>query len=424
MAFLSASPSLSVYVVNGNIADEDTDVIVNTTSVNLNLSNNAVSKALLRKAGKELQKACEEIQAKGSVNMENGEIAVTTGYGQLKCKNVFHAFLPTKHACQSKSIDPHTKIMELVKACLRHTEILGLHTISFPAFGTGAGGHSIEDSTKAIVEAIRQFVLNIGSSTPLQSIRIVIYDSHQMKDFRYRFCSILNIDEPTRSSGFLSSVKGVFKLQEPIATTSVATLQKYSGQTKMKHQMLFNGKCQAVFTIFALDVVTCESIKDKIKADIQERFVPCEKIENTALQRFTAEDFDQLLAKCAELDVGIEVLSKGVAIIVLNGERSNVKTIKDHIQLMIDSINYAEKDVDHFEWVYEEEPGKFEVYPDPCCFQLHRALFLKLKSIHLKIDNVDVTIDLEKMKEKAAGKIRSINKRLKQKIGEIIIRVQ
>ena len=64
------------------------DVIVNTTSSNLNLSGNASSKALSTAAGPKLQEECKKI---GQV--KTGEIVVTNG-ANLACKHVFHTSCP------------------------------------------------------------------------------------------------------------------------------------------------------------------------------------------------------------------------------------------------------------------------------------------------------------------------------------------
>ena len=65
------------------------DVLVNTTSPNLDLNFGQVSAALLRTAGAEIQRECKERYPKG---VQGPEIAVTMGYN-LKCQFVFHGSL-------------------------------------------------------------------------------------------------------------------------------------------------------------------------------------------------------------------------------------------------------------------------------------------------------------------------------------------
>ena len=64
------------------------DVYLNTTNKDLNLSNGAVSKALLKEAGERLQLECTQKAPIGY-----GEIAVT-GPGNLQCQYVLHTVLP------------------------------------------------------------------------------------------------------------------------------------------------------------------------------------------------------------------------------------------------------------------------------------------------------------------------------------------
>jgi O-acetyl-ADP-ribose deacetylase (regulator of RNase III) len=65
------------------------DVIVNTTSQNLDLRNGAVSTSLSKAAGKELQ---DEVTAKFPNGLEKRTVAVTGGY-KLNCKFVIHTAL-------------------------------------------------------------------------------------------------------------------------------------------------------------------------------------------------------------------------------------------------------------------------------------------------------------------------------------------
>ena len=69
------------------------DVLVNTTSTSMNLSDGAVSKSILKSAGQEIQ---EEIKQKYSQHkpIQHGRVAVTKAYKIQQCKAVFHGALP------------------------------------------------------------------------------------------------------------------------------------------------------------------------------------------------------------------------------------------------------------------------------------------------------------------------------------------
>ena len=64
------------------------DVIVNTTSPNLVLSNGAVSSLILQAAGPSLQTECTDYVQKVP-SLAIGEIAVTKGYN-LSCRHIYH----------------------------------------------------------------------------------------------------------------------------------------------------------------------------------------------------------------------------------------------------------------------------------------------------------------------------------------------
>ena len=64
---------------------------MNSTSKDLKLDKGIVSKALLRAAGNEIQKECDDNYGGG---IKVGDVAVTKGYG-LKCKKVYHIAVDT-----------------------------------------------------------------------------------------------------------------------------------------------------------------------------------------------------------------------------------------------------------------------------------------------------------------------------------------
>ena len=64
------------------------DVFVNSTAQNLDLSNGAVSKAILQAAGPALQQECTAlVSSRGNIPPNT---FVETGPGNLQCKRVYH----------------------------------------------------------------------------------------------------------------------------------------------------------------------------------------------------------------------------------------------------------------------------------------------------------------------------------------------
>ena len=66
------------------------DVIVNTTSKNLDLNQGAVSTSIMKLGGASIQQECHVKYPKG---INYGEVAITGG-GNLCCKSVYHGALP------------------------------------------------------------------------------------------------------------------------------------------------------------------------------------------------------------------------------------------------------------------------------------------------------------------------------------------
>lgn len=67
------------------------DVIVNTISENMNLSQGAVSKAILEAAGPSLQSTVRS--EAGAAKLQHGDVVITDGF-KLACLKVFHTVCP------------------------------------------------------------------------------------------------------------------------------------------------------------------------------------------------------------------------------------------------------------------------------------------------------------------------------------------
>ena len=86
--------NITVEIVCGDITDDDSDVIVNTTLPELKLDSGAVSKAISRKAGPAMQQSCS-LYIQQHKQLDDGKVCVTDATGQLKCKKVFHIVVPS-----------------------------------------------------------------------------------------------------------------------------------------------------------------------------------------------------------------------------------------------------------------------------------------------------------------------------------------
>ncbi|XP_041369508.1 protein mono-ADP-ribosyltransferase PARP14-like [Gigantopelta aegis] len=163
----TTSSGVNIQLVKGEIAKEQADIIVNSTSNNLDLKNGAVSKSILTAAGDSLQKECRRNYSKG---IQPGEIAVTSG-GNLNCKKVFHTCLP------NWSNDPTGKqlLSNLIFDCMKEASKTKCRSIAFPAMGTGNLGYPRDIVAKCMHDSINEFG-NQNRNSSLRDVKIVVYD--------------------------------------------------------------------------------------------------------------------------------------------------------------------------------------------------------------------------------------------------------
>ncbi|XP_007552355.1 poly [ADP-ribose] polymerase 9 isoform X2 [Poecilia formosa] len=129
----------------GKIEEQNTDVIVNTASLERNLSIGKISGAILDKAGYGIQDEMYQAQKKGHI--------IRTQPYKLYCKEVFHTF------CIEKARDPAADqvLYSSVLDCLRIAAAQHYNSITFPAIGTGALGFSKAESASIMLAAVSAF---------------------------------------------------------------------------------------------------------------------------------------------------------------------------------------------------------------------------------------------------------------------------
>ncbi|XP_032368834.1 protein mono-ADP-ribosyltransferase PARP9 isoform X2 [Etheostoma spectabile] len=128
----------------GKIEEQQTDVIVNTTSSDRNLSIGQISNALLQKAGKGMQ---EEIRI-----APLQPYIITTKPYNLLCKEVYHTCCTEKW----KNAAQQT-LYTSVSNCLWLAAAAKHKSISFPAIGTGALGFSKKEVAQIMSGAVADF---------------------------------------------------------------------------------------------------------------------------------------------------------------------------------------------------------------------------------------------------------------------------
>ncbi|XP_020792036.2 LOW QUALITY PROTEIN: protein mono-ADP-ribosyltransferase PARP14-like [Boleophthalmus pectinirostris] len=173
---------VSISLVNGNIQDQTTDVIVNTIAENMILQQGAVSKALLAAAGPELQAAV--LSSVSEDKLPFGEVIITDSFN-LRCQKVFHAVCPP----WDNGAGPAQAMLEgIVQLCLEEAERRRLSSISFPALGTGNLNFPRPVVSALMLRQVRTFS-QARSPRHLRAVQLVVHpaDTQTVQCFTNEF---------------------------------------------------------------------------------------------------------------------------------------------------------------------------------------------------------------------------------------------
>ncbi|XP_007428032.2 poly [ADP-ribose] polymerase 14-like isoform X1 [Python bivittatus] len=167
---LMTAEGLKILLQKKGIEETATDVIVNSVARDLQLDRGPLSKALLAKAGAELQvELTQEGQGK---DIKEGCLLKTSGYA-LGCSHVLHAILPAWN--QRKNSE--SKILEdIIEECLKVTEQLSLKSITIPAIGTGNLGYPKQLVAKLMFDELLKFSRTENPKS-LKEVHFVLHPS-------------------------------------------------------------------------------------------------------------------------------------------------------------------------------------------------------------------------------------------------------
>lgn len=169
---------IMVRVIQGKIAElpNEVDVIVNTSSPDLDITRGAVSRSILKAAGGELKNEIAQISAikQGSqrIRVEYGEVVETFGY-RLKCQRIFHGTLYKWTDDKTKSQDV---LQRFVKKCISLADERKFKTLAFPAIGTG----HLQIPPDVVGSCVKKVVEEYSMSHPLTSVEEIIFVIYEM----------------------------------------------------------------------------------------------------------------------------------------------------------------------------------------------------------------------------------------------------
>ena len=420
--------STQISVIQGNIAEENTDVIVNTTTEDMNLSSNAVSRAIAKKAGPKLQSVCRQLVESG-LNLEHGKIAVTAACGQLHCKKVFHAHVPIR---SQVTTDPKPLIEKIVTECLQKTAEHSLQSVSFPAFGIGAAGYSVTETAEPMLKALHSF--GKSSTKSVKIVRIVILDQGLYQEFEDNFRKFFNKDPAEVAQagrGFLHSIGSSIKASLGLgqekgisvdlqSSNGVVSVRSSTAPPSWAYHPHALSNPVALFRVFASSPQTGEQVCEEIRKTIRERAVT-ENVEREAISLLIDDDVREIVDIGEKFGVVINLLLK-MKKITISGEKASVTQAQMKITSILHEVEGAQRELRLYEWQSDDD-GEFESYPSEASVRLERAFNKNLDAIEMMIDNVGIVVDLKRMIEisKTTGKERTVRRTKTTHIGELPI---
>ena len=156
-------------VVQGDIAAQSADVLVNAAGTSLRMGS-GVAGALRRGAGEEIN---EDAMAKGPVDL--GDVAVTDAY-DLDAEYVIHAAAMPHYGDGQATAE---SIRSATENSLAKADDLGCESLVIPALGCGVAGFDLAEGT-AIIGA----VIDDYDPETLADVRLIAYSDVEFETIR------------------------------------------------------------------------------------------------------------------------------------------------------------------------------------------------------------------------------------------------
>jgi O-acetyl-ADP-ribose deacetylase len=148
----------AVRIVEGDITEQDVDVIVNAANSSL-MGGGGVDGAIHRRGGPQILEECKAIRGSHWPDGLPSGRAVITGGGLLKARHVIHTVGPVwkggRHGEPEALAGCYRSSLEIVKE-------KGLRSVAFPAISAGAYSYPIEEAGAVALGTVREFVEREG----------------------------------------------------------------------------------------------------------------------------------------------------------------------------------------------------------------------------------------------------------------------
>ena len=159
-----------IIIQQGDITEMDVDAIVNAANNDLILGA-GVAGAIYRKGGDSIQQECNAI---GSIPVG---YAAITGAGKLKARYVIHAASMGLGGVRTTAKSLRTSTAHSLRIAAERQ----LHSIAFPAIGTGVSGFPLEDCAQIMLS---ETIEHLQGGSSLESVYFVLFDARSREVFQ------------------------------------------------------------------------------------------------------------------------------------------------------------------------------------------------------------------------------------------------
>lgn len=308
---------ISVDVVQGDITEERSDVIVVPTNSSLKLEGKGVDGAILRKGGIKIQEACDRLIENG-IKPTEGTVVVTSVSGNLKSKDLFCVVFESR--------DDKT-FRKLVLDCLEKAKKKSYKSISFPAIGTGIHGYSPQSAALGMYRAIETVSSEVSH---LQSVRIVLFQQEIFQTFCDIFQNPAAVATPgffDRAKNFIGNYFGTHQKGEHFSSDNIVP----------SSEDFLQG---VVITIYGETQEAVDNAADEVDKLIDDTFIK-DEIESDYVHNLSTHQVATLKRKAAELHIRVEIEQAPINTIKIKGKETSVHRMKCFATEIIGEVESA-----------------------------------------------------------------------------------
>ncbi|XP_070849302.1 protein mono-ADP-ribosyltransferase PARP14-like [Chaetodon trifascialis] len=269
---------VKLQMVRGDITNESTDAIINTTDFSNNQSD--VSKAILTAAGAAVQADLAKVGIPA-------DFMCTTGPGMLGCREIIHA---------SFKSEPHV-IRKNCKKILKRCESKGYHSTAFPAINTGAGGMDFTTACKAMLDGMASAINDLKPKS-LALIRIVILQQAVFQAFRSELENRFGLTVTRHLNLREKAKQKLKKWQDKCSRTSTTSAPE-------DKTFIFAKPLPAVISVIGCRPDSSRTVKRDLEGILQKQLVERE-VDEHSFSRLDVMELEAVQAKVKVLEISVE----------------------------------------------------------------------------------------------------------------------